>query len=182
MKRKIDAINLLPSADRLSLSQQRVVERLNIFAIVLVVLTIIFVGGVFGYQFWLKEQKNNLLSDKKKLNLSLSQFDVQLGLQQNLRYRLKLVSQLLSERTNTVDNLTNLDDVLPSGAVIERLDIQGTNIDIEGRLTELSQVAELEDNVSRIRKNGSYKEVNLGSLNKRNEGWPFKIEVVKNED
>jgi len=179
MKRKIDSINLLPSADRLSLNQQELVKRLNLGAMILVVLTIIFVGGVFGYQFWLREQKSNLISDKKKLNLSLSQFDTQLGLQQNLRFRLKLVSQLLSDRTDTVDNLTNLDNVLPSGATIERLDIQGKNIDIEGRLTELSQVTELENKVSKIRKNGDYKEVNLGSLNKRDNGWPFQLEVVR---
>jgi Tfp pilus assembly protein PilN len=86
---------------------------------------------------------------------------------------------LLSERTNTVDNLTNLDDVLPSGATVERLDIQGKNIDIEGRLTELSQVAELESKVLKIRKNGDYKELNLGSLSKRDNGWPFQLEVVR---
>ncbi len=179
MKRKIDTINLLPSADRLNLSQQKLVKRLNTFAMVLVVLTMIFVGGIFGYQFWLKERKNNLINDKRKLNQSLSQFDLQLSLQQNLRYRLKLVSQLLSDRTNTVEDLTDVDDVLPSGAVVERLDVQGKSIDISGKLTELKQVAELERKISEIRKKGSYKEINLGALNKRNEGWPFEIKVVK---
>jgi hypothetical protein len=37
----------------------------------------------------------------------------------------------------------------------------------------------LENKVSKIRKNGDYKELNLGSLSKRDNGWPFQLEVVR---
>jgi len=176
---KIDTINLLPTASSLNISQQKLAKQLKKVAIVFIVFSILFSAGTFGYQFWLKNQKSDLLVDKKKLNESMSQFNTEVEVQQKLRYRLKLVSNLLSSRVKNSERLDQIWSVLPEDISLKEIKIKGNSVEIKGVLKEIAQIKELEDNVALARREGKYSKIRLGSLNATVEGWPFSIELVE---
>ncbi len=176
---KIDAINLLPTASSLKASQRRLAEKLRKFATVAVILLVIIVGGVFGYQFWLRSKKNQLLNEKKGLNQSISQFSPQLELQQKLRFRLKVVSDLMASRLESSQEITDVENVIPSDGFVDNISFKGKTTQIKGIMPSLFQIKELEDEVTRLRRENIYQKLSLGSLHKAPEGWPFTLEITK---
>ncbi len=176
---KVDKINLLPTADRLSLKRERLVKKLRISAGIVIGIVLIFSSGVLGYKFWLSAKKGRLLSEKQELSRSISQFSPQLELQQTLRFRLKLVSELISSRNDNKTKLSQLPDVLPADALIKDVNIKGNTVEIRGEMNSLAEIRDFEEKVDWIRKLDIYQTVNLNSLQKTIDGWPFSIKLVE---
>jgi Tfp pilus assembly protein PilN len=176
---KIDAINLLPTADRLTLSQEALSKKIKIVALFTTLFFIVVSVGVFGFQIWLRTKNNKLTAEKKQLNQSISQFNPQLELQQKLRFRLKLASQLMASRSDNVKKLEDMSGLIPENINLGQINIKGNSLNVKGLADDLSQLKELENRVDQIRNQGAYQKISLGSLNKTPEGWPFTLELIK---
>ncbi len=176
---RVDAINLLPTADRLTLSQEALAKKLKNGALITTGVFILICGTVFGFEFWLKTKKNKLTAEKKQLNQSISQFNPQLELQQKLRFRLKLASQLMGSRVDYSQNLENTRLLVPENINLDQINIKGNVFDIKGVAGDLRQLRDLENRVDQARNQGTYQKISLGSLNKTTEGWPFTLQIVK---
>lgn len=176
---KINAVNLLPTATRLNITQQKLAKRLRNLSILTGIVSILFVLGVFGYEFWLIRQKKSLLTEKKGLEESILQFSPRLILQQKLRFRLKLVSKLLASRTETTERLVDLSNILPEGTLVEDINIEKNEIEIKGRFARLSQVEAFEEKVTAVKNQEIYQEISFSSLHKTAIGWPFSLTLVE---
>lgn len=173
--KKIDSINLLPETSKFKASRQKLIKKLNKYAVAAVVVLITAVVVVFGYQFYLKRTKNKLVSEKKSLNQSIAQFDYHLELQQRLRFRLKMVSELLDSRTDNSLQMENLVSFLPVEVKAENIKIDSRTIKFKGGVNNLIEIKELEEKINLARKSGNYSQIKLESLSREIEGWTFQL-------
>ncbi len=177
--KKADAINLLPEISKFKASRQLLIKKLNKYAIFMVSFLIIVVIVIFGYQFYLRRSKNRLVKSKQSLNQSIEQFSYHLELQQRLRFRLKMVSELLDSRIDNSDELNNLASFLPADVRSEGIKISSRTTEFKGEVDNLVQVRELEDKIGLARKDGNYKDINLDFLSKEITGWSFQLILRK---
>lgn len=162
---------------RLQIGQRKLAKKLKTFAIVTSILLIVVAGGVFGYETVLRLNKKKLVDEKKQLNQSISQFQTELELQQRLRFRLKIVSELLDSRIDNSERLDDLVALLPTDVVVEKIGTDRNYIEFKGQIGSLTQLKELEDNVASARKQETYQQIELSSLNRTISGWPFSLKI-----
>ncbi|MFH1561693.1 MAG: hypothetical protein ABID04_03930 [Patescibacteria group bacterium] len=167
-------INLVPTESRFQLAKLRfnqAVKRLTILSIVVCLVVFGLLGSVhLGVNYRL----NSLNKEKQRLDREVKALSPQMDLQQTLRWRLKLVAQVLVDRVSFAQSLDNLKLILPIETEVKRMKLAPGGIEFSGIVPDLASLEELEN---KINQDSFYSAIELKSLGRETNGWGFSLKL-----
>ncbi len=171
------SVNLLPTATKFQLSQIRLAKKLKKIAFVLVIVWLTVGAVIFSIKLFLSYRKNTLSKQKKELDFALEGFSPKMELQQALRFRLKLVAEVLKTRPSLKEKLDEALALFPENTEIDTLKIKGGKIDVTGSIGSLSGWADFEERIITAGREEVYKSAELKSLSQGEGWWNFLLEL-----
>jgi len=173
-------LNLLPSQAKFQAKKIRLQKKINLF------------GWVFG-GIWLGSVvvilivwlvfKMRLESDKKKYALVLNQYESLADnamVSERLKYRAKLVSQVLENRFEYGESMQRIGSLFSSEINLENIDLKSRNLfRLSGTTTSEAGINEVEEKVQKALSGelSGLVSMELLSLSLENGVWEFEVEV-----
>jgi Tfp pilus assembly protein PilN len=173
---KID-INLLPTATRFQLQKIRLAKKLEKYAYIAAGVCLVVMPIVFITKFLLIRRYQQLENEKKQLNASLANLNAEFQLQQSLRLRLKLVTEVLNKRIDMSANIDQLLEILPPSTEISNINADKNKLEVRGLIKGLADVNQLENRITKLKSSDDFVYIKLNSLVKAEDGWSFSLEV-----
>lgn len=172
-------LNLLPSRAKFQASKILWNSRVNKFMVWLTFLWVIIIGVVLVTNFVVLLMKKNADSKLALAKSEYSLYDLTIQNNQRLKYKAKLVGEVLASRFEYSKAFKGATDFFPEGITMDKftlgddkvLKLEGTAKDIDLDKVE-KQVEYVNDGRSSI-----YKKAKISSLSWNNGFWKFTVEV-----
>lgn len=169
-------VNLLPTAARFQLSRLNAAKKFRKAAYLSVIVWIILMLVVLLLKVILAKQTAKITLEKTRAEQLLKSLSPQTDLQQALRWRLKLVGEVLASRPKTGEKISALVAAFPEGSVIKTLRVKEDKTEISGFLPGLIGLSEFERRISLLINEGKYSSIKIKSLAKKEGNFDFLVE------
>lgn len=184
MKERGMDLNLLPDQAKFQMTRMRVWRRVVLFCKVFLIVWILLAGSVFGIHFFFKADYESKNKKYKELVNSYQTLADKVVLAWRLKSRVRVVKNILDKRFEYGKAFTAVNSLIPSGIVIEDMELVGEDGFVIKVKTEKSEMIDwLEGEVEAINKKQvkNFKDAKIKSLNVDKKGWSFTMEVAYNE-
>ena len=148
MKESI-SINLLPSKSRLQLRQMEIVRKVNQIAGIALVFFLLTGVVVLALDFFSQNQIKKNAKELEAAKQQFIQFADRIDELQELRFRTKLVAQILDKRFLFAPDIKKLEELLGPEANLSSLTLKGGLITAKGELPKLAFLKILEEKLNR---------------------------------
>ena len=173
-------LNLLPSQAKFQAKKIRLQKKINLFGWIFGGVWLVAVVVILAV--WLVF-KMRLESDKKKYSLVLNQYESLADnavVSERLKYRAKLVSQVLENRFEYGESMQRIGSLFSSEINLDNIDLKSRNLfRLSGTTTSEVGINEVEEKVQEVPlgKFPGFVSIELLSLSLEGGVWEFEVEV-----
>jgi len=177
-------INLLPSRSKFNLKLLKISQTVKRVSYTVLVVFITIASLMLAANFLFIQGASRATARLQASRVEFSQYLPQVDEGQNIRFRIKLVSQILKSRPLISSKLVKIYELLGDQATINRFKSDDKGAEVYGTISGYRQLQDLENriNASRSENEKEYGKMLLTSLGQDKFGsWAFvlKIEGVK---
>ncbi len=173
---KKQSINLLPNSAKLQVADIRIMKTVKRFCLIAAgFFALIAIATNIFYLIKIK-QRTASEKDLQTASAQLKQLEEKIGLQQGIRFRLKLLADVLKNRSQPDSELRQIKEYLPSSAEITEFQFNRGKWSLDGALPDIISLDQLERAAFRlkdIKNNVQLKNVTKGQLGT----WRFSLEI-----
>lgn len=172
-------LNLLPSRAKFQATKILWKERVNKFMIGLAVLWLVLVGVIFGLKMWGNLRKTTAEKNLAKVVAEYGNYNDTVQNNQRLKYKAKLVGEVLSGRFEYSRAFQAAKEFFPEGVVMSNFNLDNKGgLKLEGTTTG-SNLNKVEKLIGTINRGGSevYSSAKITSLIWSEGFWKFIVEV-----
>ncbi|MEZ8102456.1 PilN domain-containing protein [Vibrio bivalvicida] len=146
----LHSINMLPWREELRASRQRRFILLMMLGSSIALLIQWSIGMYLEQQRAQQDKRNNyLIRYESQLDEQLNQLKVVEGEHQALLTRLAVIEQLQNQRNKTTDFMNLLPQLIPRGVYVDKLKMDGRQIELAGISDSTSHLATMLDNLEK---------------------------------
>jgi hypothetical protein len=175
-----EGINLLPNQAKFRALRSALQKKINLFMWLFGVGMTLTALVVIGFLVFSRTSLNGLIKKQNALNMELKTMSDVFTTSWAVKYRAKIVGNLLSDRFEYGESIEKVNDLFSKKVSVNSLEIRGINdflIDAEAKNDEgINEIEALIEEVKN-KENEDLDNVNLISLSKSGSTWKFKMEV-----
>lgn len=178
----METINLLPHQSRLDFERLKKEEKWRKIAtfvlggVIISSLVVIFLRLFFSWQIRKNSQRLN------EVKREFAQFLPLIEQGQNIRFRVKLVADILEKRISRETQWQKIKEILGDDTSLSWVKIGGREIEIGGMIRSYSRLKEIENLLEEEKKKENYQQIEFDSLTQTKTGeWDFSLILKEKE-
>jgi len=138
-------VNLLPNKSRLQLKQLETLARVNLIVGIALAVFVVLGATIFALDFYSRTQIKKNTKELEAAKNQFISFADRINDLQELRFRTKLVAQIMQKRLLFAPGLKETEDLLGPEVILSSLNMEEGSIKAKGELATLSSFKSLEE-------------------------------------